>query len=96
MQEKKETPAEVKNKPATNVPAVLEDNATIHLSAFGDKKAFEEIQRQAMLLTKSTIVPEKFQNNVANCVIALEISTRLKMSPISIMQGLFIIKGNIG
>lgn len=60
--------------------------------------AFEKAQRMAVMLSNSTLVPVSFQGekNIANCVIALEIANRLQMSPLMVMQNLYIVNGNVG
>lgn len=67
-----------------------EDNS---LSIFGNLADFESGQRMAVALSKSTIVPREYQNNPSNTLIALEIATRLKTSPMMVMQNLYIVNG---
>ena len=55
--------------------------------------AFDLAQRMSKALASSDLVPEAFRGNVANCLIALEISTRLNMAPLMVMQNLHIIHG---
>lgn len=57
-------------------------------------KKFEVMQRKAMMLTKSTIVPETYRNNIGNCVIALEMAERMGVVPLMVMQNLYIVHGN--
>ena len=44
-------------------------------------------------LSQSTLVPQQFQNNPANCLIALEQSNRLNISPMAVMQNLYVVSG---
>ena len=39
--------------------------------------SFELVQRQAKLLSSSTLVPKEFQGNMSNCAIGLNIAKRL-------------------
>ena len=55
--------------------------------------AFDLAQRMSKALASSDLVPDAFRGNVANCLIALEISTRLGMAPLMVMQNLHIIHG---
>ena len=56
---------------------------------------FELIQRKANAFAKSSIVPKQYQNNVANCVVAMEIANRMDdASPMMVMQNLYIVHGN--
>ena len=65
------------------------------LNVFRDENNFALAQRMAKMLCNSTIVPENYRGdkNIGNCVIALEIASKMEMSPLSVMQNLFIIKG---
>lgn len=54
---------------------------------------FEDGQKVANVLSKSTLVPTNYQNNLPNCMIALEIASRARMSPFMVMQNLDIIHG---
>ena len=46
------------------------------------------------MYTASTIVPEAYKGNVGNCVIALDMATRMGVNPLMVMQNLYIVKGN--
>lgn len=63
------------------------------LSAFAGSKEFEHGQRVAKMLSSSSLVPEKYQGNIQNTMIALELATRMGISPIMVMQNLDIVKG---
>jgi len=64
-------------------------------SAFSGIQAFEDAQRMAKSLASSTLVPPQFQGQAgfANCLVALEIANRMRMSPFQVMQNLHIIHG---
>lgn len=64
-------------------------------SAFSGIQAFEDAQRMAKSLASSTLVPPQFQGQqgFANCLVALEIASRMRMSPFQVMQNLHIIHG---
>ncbi len=44
-------------------------------------------------LSKSTMIPMQYQNNYANCLVALEYANRTGQSPLQVMQSLDVIKG---
>jgi len=58
-----------------------------------ETQAFELVQRQAMMLSKSTLVPKDFAGNVANCAIALNVAKRTRLDPLMVCQNLAIIHG---
>lgn len=71
-------------------------NAEFALTAAGQMvKTFEITQRIGSMYAKSTIVPERYQNNVANCAIAVDVAMHLGngLSPLTVMQNLVIIQG---
>jgi len=64
-------------------------------SVFSGIQAFEDAQRIAKALASSTLIPPQFQGQTgfANCLVALEIANRMRMSPFQVMQNLHIIHG---
>lgn len=54
---------------------------------------FEASQRVCMALAESSLVPKDYQGNVANCLIALDMSQRLGANVLAIMQSLYIVHG---
>lgn len=56
---------------------------------------FDHIQRVAIMFSKSSLVPDTYKggNNLGNCIIAIELASRMKMSPFMAMQNLNVIKG---
>lgn len=77
----------------------MEENKQITVSApsntgidiFGSIEHFEAGQRMAKLFAASTLVPKQYQNNVGNCVIALNMAVRMKSDPLMLMQNLVIV-----
>jgi len=55
--------------------------------------AFDLIQRKAKALASSNLVPKEYQNNIANCMIAMEVADRTNSSPLAVTQNLNIIHG---
>lgn len=67
--------------------------ATQSQHVFANAQSFETAQRIAGALSKSTLVPKEYQNNLPNSLIALEIAQRTGSSPLLIMQNLYIVHG---
>lgn len=57
-------------------------------------KQFEVMQRMAQMYTTSTIIPEAYRGNLGNCVIALDMATRMGANPLMVMQNLYVVNGN--
>lgn len=63
------------------------------LGIFGTSDNFIMAMQMAKALSSSTIVPATFQKNDANCLIAIEQAQRLRVSPLMVMQNLYVIQG---
>lgn len=72
-----------------------QSNAPVR-AGFFDLEGFELLQRVAKAFASSTLVPQQFQNNVANCMIALNLAERLKADALMVMQNLYIVHGRPG
>lgn len=51
------------------------------------------MQRKAIAYSKSSLVPQAYQNNVPNVLIAMEIAGRIGASDLMVMQNLYIVHG---
>ena len=63
------------------------------LGIFGTSDNFIMANQMAKALNSSTIVPKEYQSNVSNCLVAIEQANRLKVSPLMVMQNLYVIQG---
>ena len=64
-------------------------------SIYQSQNSFEFAQRQAKSLCESNLVPTDYrgQKGLPNCLVALEMSKRMNLSPLTVMQNLNIIHG---
>jgi len=64
-------------------------------SIYQTTESFEFAQRQAKSLCQSQLVPREYQgqNGLSNCLVALEMSKRMNLSPLTVMQNLNVIHG---
>lgn len=76
-------------------PSAPQD-APVVRAGFDTLQAFELMQRQAKLLMASTLVPQTYQNNLSNCVIALNMANRIGADPLMVMQNLYVVHGRPG
>jgi len=60
---------------------------------FTNVSGFELMQRAAKALAASSLVPEAYRNNQANCMIALNMAHRMQADPLMVMQNLYIVYG---
>lgn len=63
---------------------------------FFDAQGFELIQRIAKAFASSDLVPKQYQQNLPNCMIALDMAQRISASPLMVMQNLYIVHGSPG
>ena len=63
------------------------------LGIFGTSDNFIMAMQMAKALAESTIVPQTYQNNPSNCLIAIEQAQRMNISPLMVMQNLYPIQG---
>lgn len=54
---------------------------------------FELVQREAKALASSGLVPKSYENNMANCLLAINVARRLQCDPLTVMQNLDVIHG---
>jgi hypothetical protein len=63
------------------------------MEVYLNKDTFAAACQMAKSLMASTLVPEAYRSNLPNCLIALEMATRIKASPLQVMQSLDLIHG---
>lgn len=75
-----------------NLPATAQAAAPIQVG-LTDSQSFELAQRVAKCFAMSTLVPKDYQNNLPNCVIALNMAGRMSADPMMVMQNLVVVHG---
>lgn len=78
-------------KPMAVVSAQADPSQPIEV--FSNASTFELAQRMARAMSQSTLVPQDYQNNIPNCLIVLEMATRIRCSPLMAAQNLDVIHG---
>lgn len=89
-----EEKAEVSVQNEKTEVAQVDDKAKL-LSAnpFESKQSLNDYFTMAKVLAGSTMVPQAYQGNPSNCLIALEQAARMNCSPLMVMQQLYVVKG---
>tara|TARA_Y100001978_G_scaffold201031_1_gene218507 strand:- start:751 stop:1380 length:630 start_codon:yes stop_codon:yes gene_type:complete len=74
---------------------ITKTNTDGESSIYQTTESFEFAQRQAKSLCQSQLVPKEYQgqNGLSNCLVALEMSKRMNLSPLTVMQNLNVIHG---
>lgn len=89
---------EAPKPPPAQPPAVQAALAAVPVAAniaspFSAESAFVSAQRMAKALAASSLVPQVYRDNVPNCMIAMELASRIGVSVLAAMQNLDIITG---
>jgi hypothetical protein len=66
------------------------------MPGFNSQSGWELANRIGKAFAASSLVPQQYQGNVANCIVALEMANRMGASPLMVMQNLYIVHGNPG
>lgn len=77
-------------------PLVQTTSENQGMNAYASSANFEAGLRMANSLAKGTMVPAQYQNNVPNCLIAMELASRIGASVFAVMQNMDIIHGRPG
>lgn len=90
------------NAPRKELVAVEQHDRPIAMG-FANAQSFELMQRAAKLLSSSTLVPAAYRawdekkgenpNAIANCVVSLNMASRMGADPLMVMQNLYIVEG---
>ena len=80
---------EIKTESVAIAPAQTEAYA----SALTDRNVLNTLVKMSTMFARSQIVPEMYQNNADNCFVACELANRMGVSPMIVMQNLYIVKG---
>lgn len=85
----------VKTTEATEIElAAVEKTAELSTgNVWQDKDQFNQLLRVSQMLSQSSIVPQNYQGKPQDCFIATEMATRMNISPIFVMQNLYVVKG---
>lgn len=62
-------------------------------ASFSDASSFELAQRMAKALSQSTLIPKDYQNNLPNCLVAINMAARMRAEPLMVMQNLYVVHG---
>lgn len=63
------------------------------MDAFANTEAFNNLYRMGNLLSESNIVPAAYQKKPTDCAVAIDMANRMGVSPLFVMQNLFVVKG---
>jgi hypothetical protein len=91
-------PAENPASEETELPAAQEAVALsvavpTAVSMWNDAKMMNLSFRTARMLSTSAMVPSAYRNSPENCLVAIDIANRMGVSPLMVMQNLYVVQG---
>lgn len=79
-----------------NLVRVEESSSSGAIAAFASPGNYEAARKMAVALANSTIIPDAYRGKPANCLVAMEIASRVRASVMMVMQNLYIVSGKPG
>ena len=92
-QNAQEAPVEDVGIPEPQEPLALSVAVPTAVTMWNDPKIMNLSFRTARMLSGSGLVPDNYRNSPENCLVAIDLANRLGLSPIMVMQNLYIVKG---
>lgn len=83
----------VLERPIGDIAPVEVESDAISLSLQKELITMDKMMELAKFWAKSTIVPVSYMNRPENCLVALEMASRMGVSPMMVMQNLYVIQG---
>lgn len=62
-------------------------------SVWTDREQFNQMLRAAQMLSQTNIIPQSYQGKPQDCFIAVDMATRMNVSPMVVMQNMYVVKG---
>lgn len=79
--------------PAPQEPVALSVAVPTAVSMWNDTKLMNAAWRTSRMLSCSALVPDTYRNSPENCLVAIDIANRMGISPLMVMQNLYVVKG---
>lgn len=79
--------------PEAQEPVALQVAVPTAVTMWNDSKMMNQSFRMARMLADSALVPDSYKGAPQNCVVAIDIANRMGISPLMVMQNLYVVKG---
>ncbi len=94
MEEANVTQSPVNVEPTDVAPAeVMPQEIAPMQSAYTSMANFADVYRIGREMSKTQLVPQSYQNKPMDCAIAIDIANRMGLSPLTVMQNLWVVRG---
>jgi hypothetical protein len=74
-------------------PVALSVAVPTAVTMWNDVKLMNYSFRTAKMLCSSALVPDTYRGSPENCLVAIDLANRLGLSPLMVMQNLYVVKG---
>lgn len=79
--------------PDSQEPVTLSVAVPTAVTMWNDPKLMNLSFRTARMLSVSALVPDAYKQSPENCLVAIDIANRMGVSPLMVMQNLYVVKG---
>ena len=76
-----------------NEVVVIEQKNELSDNAFNDTVSFQKLYDIGKMFASSALVPQAYQGKPMDCTIAVDMANRMNVSPMIVMQNLYVVKG---
>lgn len=84
---------EIKPVPTPEEQALMEQPQGAPITALTDPKQLNTLVKLAGMMSRSKLVPDAYRNDPDSCFVACEMANRMGVSPLVVMQNLYIVQG---
>lgn len=63
------------------------------LTMWNDVKLMQNVWKTATMISRSALVPDSYRGSPENCLVAIDLANRQGLSPMMVMQNLYVVKG---
>ena len=68
-------------------------NELAQVNVWSNREQFNQLLRAANMLSQTNIIPQTYQGKPQDCFVAIEMATRMGVSPMVVMQNMYVVKG---
>lgn len=68
-------------------------NELAQVNVWSNREQFNQLLRAANMLSQTNIIPQTYQGKPQDCFVAIEMATRMGVSPMIVMQNMYVVKG---
>ena len=76
-----------------NEVLAIENQGNLSTHVFSDGVAFQKLFDIGKMFASSSLVPQAYQGKPMDCTIAIDMANRMNVSPMFVMQNLYVVKG---